>query len=395
MENKRNPIVYRLLYLAIFGADAFFSPFYAQYFVSQGMSAEIGILLALVPFSVFFGDLLFAHFTQTFKSSLRLLRILALLEAVAVGAFSFAHDFGSLVAFTVLTSFFNNALFQIQDGTCTVAMRQAKKGYESVRLYGSIAYTVVLIAGYFLVGELPYSTLFLISAGLFVLGFLLTFLIDPIPEGIPARTPQEDTKEEPSLWKNKNLRWFLVFNTVFYAAANTVGTFLGVYLKQLGLPDNEYSLWFGLRVALEIVGLALFPLLYKKVFKSHKATLAWTSVGFLLSGLIPIFVPDAYAIVSLSFLIRGFSNGVALSAGVLLVHDLVGDRQVTRVLVLSSALCNVATGLSYFLGNVIANTLGFPALFGLASLVSLLGYSILFLIKEELRPVPVPSQVIP
>jgi|GEM_PF-785303 PPP family 3-phenylpropionic acid transporter len=394
MKDKYNPIIYRLLYYAIFTGDALFSPFYYQYYRSVGLSdAQSGVLLAIVPFSLFLGGLFFSHFATTFKKSLRVMRILSVLEVFSFVAFGFCTTYWPLLVLTVIASFFNSAYFTIQDGTCTIAMKKAGKGYESIRIFGSIAYAVALIGGFFIVGIIPYSVLYTIAAFFFLCGFVLTFLIVPVDDEIPDRTVASEAssaavpEEKKGLFSNKQFILFLIYNTLFFASVNSLGTLLTVYLeKGLGLQDNEYSLWYGLRVVAEIASLLAFPFVFRKL-KSHKKSLMISGSLFILSGLLAIVIPEKNALVSSAFLIRGLANGLSLVSGVLLLHSIVGDRLVTRALVISGALCNFLTGLGNLLFDYMSRATGYPLVFVALSVISVVGFVLLFFIKEPVEEV--------
>ena len=114
MKENRNPLIYRLLFYAIFAGDALFSPFYALYFVSAGMNEwQQSVLLASVPFALFLGDFIFSFFATSFKKDLRLFRAAAVIEIILFIIFGFAWTFPFLLVMTVVTSFFNSALFQV------------------------------------------------------------------------------------------------------------------------------------------------------------------------------------------------------------------------------------------------------------------------------------------
>jgi PPP family 3-phenylpropionic acid transporter len=333
------------------------------------------------------GGLFFSHFATTFKRSLRVMRILSVLEVLAFVAFGLFTAFLPLLILTVIVSFFNSAYFTIQDGTCTIAMKKAGKGYESVRIFGSIAYAVALIGGFFIVGVIPYRVLYLIAAFFFLAGFVLTFLIVPAEAEIPERTAapgaalSSEPEEKKGLFANRQFVYFLLFNTLFFASVNTLGTLLSVYLKKIGLQDNEYSLWYGLRVVAEIASLLIFPFVFKKL-KSHKKSLMISGTLFILSGILAVVVPEKEALVSSTFLIRGFANGFSLVSGVLLLHNLVGDRLVTRALVFCGALCNFFTGLGNLFFDTLSRNSGYSQVFLILSLISLAGFAFLFLVKE-------------
>lgn len=387
MKEKRNPAVYRLLYLAIFLGDALFSPFYSLFYQSVGFGEEQGILLACVPFSLFLGDWIFSYFTTSFKRSLRMMRILSFLEVLSVVAFGFCRNFPAILTMTIVASFFNSAYFQIQDGTCVVAVKRVGKRYSSVRIYGSIAYVAALLAGYFFVGKIPYEILFVISACFFLIGFFLTFFIVPVDDETPAErgvaAPANEKKQ--TLFGNRNFVLYLLFNTLFFGATNTLGYLLTPYLtQQLGLSDNAYSLWYGIRVVAEVTCLLLFPLMFRGL-KYHKRSILIGSLGFLISSFLCVFVTDRTALVSSVFLVRGFANGFLLVSTVVFVHHLVGDKLVTRALVISAGLSNAFTGIWNLVGDTIAKDVSYPFLFVVLTVIQVIGFLFLTFIKDPVK----------
>ncbi|MCH3909256.1 MAG: MFS transporter [Bacilli bacterium] len=389
MNEKRNPLIYRLLYFAIYAGDALFTPFYSLFFISVGLSSlEQSILLALIPFTLFIGNYLFSFFATSYKRNVNLMRWMALAQGVGIVLFGFMQSFASLCVLTIFICLFNSSYFQIEDAASAVSMKKLGVSYSSIRIFGSIAYAAALLAGYFLVGNLPYKYLFVIAGCLMFIGFALTFLIaKPSQEDIHRDAETKEEKADPyrSFFKNKSFVLFLVFYAVFFGCSNTAGYIIPVYLNQLGLLDNEYSLWSGVRVLAEILSFIVFPFLFK-IIKKHKTSLIVGSSFFLLSALLFSVVTDRYWLVSSSFLARGFANGFIIISSVSYLQNLVGDKNVARALTLEAGLSYMVTGIGNLVASYIYTALSFQAFFLILFVIQALAFVLLFFVKVTTPP---------
>lgn len=386
MKENRNPLIYRLLFYAIFAGDALFSPFYALYFVSAGMNEwQQSVLLASVPFALFLGDFIFSFFATSFKKDLRLFRAAAVIEIILFIIFGFARTFPFLLVMTVVTSFFNSALFQVMDGTAAIAAKASGKRYQSIRVYGSIAYAGSLFLGFFIVGKIDYSWLFDIASLFFSIGLAISFLITPVDETIPPHEIDENGNHvELPLIKNKRFILYLLFYALFFGASNTLGSMLTLYLKGMGLADNEYSFWYGARVVFEIISMILLPYMMK-LLKKDKNGLIVGSVLYLFSNVLSIFITDKIGLVASVFLIRGFANAFAIVRNVTYVQHLVGDKKVARALTLCAGFANAVNGIGNLLSSTIYQAWSFQGLFFIMLVIQIGGFVILLTIKD-LKP---------
>src|SRR5574344_1515681 len=83
ISNKGNVAFFKGEYFLIYFADALFTPFLALYFTAIGFTSfEKGILLGLIPFCLFLGDILFGKLATSYKKNLLLIKILCLSEAL-------------------------------------------------------------------------------------------------------------------------------------------------------------------------------------------------------------------------------------------------------------------------------------------------------------------------
>jgi MFS family permease len=388
LKKDHNPFVYRLIFLIVFMADAFFSPFVGLYFDSIGLDGiQKSLLLGLMPFAVFFGDLLFSHFATTYKRGLFLLRLLTFIELTLVVLIAFFPNFIALIFLTVGFSFENNAIFNILSGTCSSAIRKGKTTYSSERIFGSIGYALSLFLGYFLLGALPYRLLFLISASLFFLGAIITFFLYPVQED-EADDDEDPEIKKHGLWSKRSFVLFMVYYVLFLGAINAGGTLLPLYLKQLGMADNLYSLYYSFRVVSEIASILLFPLLMR-FMKSHKVSLIVSTSLYLLSLLLMVLVKNVDVLGLSVMLIQGFANGFFLISSVAMLEEIVGSRLITKALTIVAGLTSCLTGLLNLVSSTVYENTSFPVFFFILLLVSVAGTASLFFINEHKKTSPV------
>jgi MFS transporter, PPP family, 3-phenylpropionic acid transporter len=383
MSEKRNPLYFRFVYFLIFAGDALFSPFYSYYFDDAGLANwQESLLLACVPFFLFVGDYVFSLFATSFRRNLMLLRIGAACEVLGFLAFGFMKSFPGILVLTIFTAFFDSAIFQVMDATSVVAVKKVKTEYWTVRIFGSIAYAAALIGGSFFIKYVDYTVLFGIASILVLAGLVFSFFIYPVVEDLPQRDAQLPPSKPLPLWKNKSFILYFLFNMFFSGGVNILGYILVLYLKAGGVNNSEYSLWYGLRVVMEILSMLLMPLFFK-IFKKKKTMLLIGSGLFVLSSLLACLVPNPTALMSSSFMIRGFANAFFLVYYVTFLQSIVGDEHIGKACTLTAAACNAFNGIGNLVADSIYSRIGFIGFFWILFGIQLLGCLFLLLIKEK------------
>ncbi len=386
MSSKRNPTIYRIVYFLIFAGDALFSPFYSTYFVDAKLAAwQQSLLLACVPFFLFIGDYVFSLFATNFRRNLWLFRIGAVAEVCGFLAFGFTKSFGWILALTIFTSFFDSAIFQVLDATSAVAVKRVHVEYWTIRIFGSLAYAMALIGGYFFLSSINYTIQFAIASAVILAGLAVSFFIFPVVEDLPSRplTPEESQTASTPLLKNKQFLLYLGFNIFFYGGCNILGYILTIYLKGQGVGNQDYALWYGLRVIAEIASMLCMPFFFK-LFKGKKKMLVVGCALFLFSNLFAVLIPQIYPMMISSFMARGFANAFNLVYGVVFLQAVVGDEKIGKACTLCAAGSNLISGL----GNLIAEPIydspvGFIGFFWILLGVQVIGLVFLLLMKGD------------
>jgi len=375
MEPKKASTLIRVTYFTAFFADALFTPFLALYFLSVGLSKnECGILLAIVPFATFFGNYFYAFLLRRGIKPLFLMRLLSLFEGIVVLAIGFISQFWGLL---VLLSFFslnNSPYFQIQDSYSAGETKRWGKSFYSIRIFGSLAYATALLLGYFLLKNVDYRSVFVISSVFFFVDFALTFFLH---ESGNNDFPQRDIQKKNNFLSNRHLVLYVIFYVLVFGSLSIGSYVLPIHLKELGLADNEYSAFNGLRVLCEILAVFLSTKI-EKWLKGSKNSLIVSSVLFLLSSLVVVCVKGAYPIVIANYLLRGFGGGLFIVSSVHYVQTIVGDSALSKGLTISAGTMNLFVGLGNLASPYLYDSWSFPFLFGILALFQ--GIGLIFLI---------------
>jgi PPP family 3-phenylpropionic acid transporter len=382
-NKNHNFALYKLEYFFIYSGDALFSPFFALFFASAGLTTiQSGILLGLVPFFLFLGDFVCGFLSTSYKRNLTIIRMCCLLEALWIFLTGAAISFNSLLFFISLASFSNGALFQIQDGSSSICCGKEKRSFDSIRIYGSIAYAVALFLDYFFLKDASietYSTIFKLSSFLFVGAFFISSLMKDYPDTVFIK------EKKQSFHFDLYFFYYVLFYVLVNVSVGIAGYYMPLYLKELGLSDNEYSLFYSIRVVCEISIILPYHKFIYPLLKSHKKCLVIGAALYILSTFMGVVVPTQYALVSLYSCLRGFGSGFVIVSSVGFLQDSLGDNKITSGLTLVCALTNLFSGIGNLVAPYIYTSTSFIVLFGILFGVGLLGYLFLFLIPRTSR----------
>lgn len=358
IKEDRNSLALPILYLFVYGADALFTPFLSLYYVHCGFSSlEQAILLGSLPFALCLGNFLVSIFAKDAKTSFLLLKIVLIGEALASLLFSLAKPFWLLLIALILFAFTNSAFFNLNDSFAAIYAKRVHRPFSHYRLFGSLAYIIVTVITSFFIKEDSYQVLFFVGASLFFLGFLSSFFLKPIEASI------EVTEEKKSEGRKTSFppRFFLLLigYTLVFGTFSTLQYVQPVYYERLNLANSDYSLWYGIRVAVELVTLLLLPLLSKKKKLSYSWLVSLSFVLLFLSSLITWLVPDVMTSLIAFSLIRGFGFGFYLGSFVCFINALVGDEGSSKLLTIVSSASYAWSGLSCLLSPYLYDTIGF------------------------------------
>jgi hypothetical protein len=380
-STKHNFFLYKIQYFAVFAGDALFTPFFALYFSSAGLtSIQSGVLLGLVPFCLFLGDFFFGFLSTSYKANLRLMKICALIQAICIFLVGSIHSFTGLAILISLANFASGALFQIQDGSSSICCAKSKKSFDSIRIYGSAAYAIILFLNYFVLkgGDLAsYSLIFKVSSFFFALVIIINSFIGDYDDGKFLKKKSHD------FHLGKRYLYYVIFYVLVVGSLSITAYYMPLYMKGLGLGDNEYSLFYCLRVICQMSVIICFHKFIYPRLKSYRNCLFLGGALITLSTLCGVILPFKYPLAILYNVTKGFGDGFIIVSSVGFLHETLGDKQITLGITLASACHNLFCGVGNLVSPYIYASSNYIVLFGILLGVALLGYCFLFLTSKN------------
>ncbi|WMT42131.1 MFS transporter [Paenibacillus sp. D2_2] len=249
--------------------------------------------------------------------------------------------------------------------------------YGSLRLFGSIGYTVISLSGGLLlvalggITKLPY-----LLWAVWVVPFLLLLFLRDEPaegEGMTLATLKE-------LFTNKSFLWFLFLVFIISVPHRMNDVMLGLYMKELGASDSMVGWAWALAAAVEI---PIFALLGKYLHRIHEYVL----IGIV--GIIYTLRWFMYYVSDDPWVLLALQAGAAITFAVFWITSM---HYVARILPPQlgatgfSLLSMVYLGLSGMTGGIVGETVRLvrgASMYLFASIASLLG-GVLFLATEVL-----------
>ena len=360
--------------------DAFLTSYYAHYFIDNGMDAgQQSILLGVIPFALFLGCFILSPFAKTPKKSLWLFRLCGVFEVIFSLCFAFCHEFWSLLLLTIGISFFNGAPFAFLESYAATSLETHNVPYARIRLFGTLGYIVSLLAGYFVLSNLPIRDCYFFASALSATGVGISFFLKG-NQAKEEKQEQGETNNRPFF--SKGLILILASTTLVLGAYNASTYLLPVALKNNGMPDGDYSLIRAIAVACELVSFLLMPIL-TRWFKYKKVAFYISTVSALAATLLACFVSySPYLFAYLSMIVASLGKSFLFAYQAYLFEDIVGKNRLGTALTLSTGLVNVlATGFNMMSSSVYLN-IGFFGYFMILSGVELIGLVVLFFVPK-------------
>lgn len=357
---------------------AVLAPFLPLYFANLGYSSsQIGFLMMIGPFVAsmiqpFWGYL--SDRLQTVKKMIFWLWVLAIISSVAL--FNSGGSYVLTLCFVLALYFFYQPSMPLLDSISVQSAARRGSSYGSLRLFGSMGYTVVSLSGGLLLAvlggitKLPY----LLWGAWIVPLLLLIFLRDE-----PAEGEGMTLKSLKELFTNKSFLWFLFLVFVISVPHRMNDVMLGLYMKDLGASDAMVGWAWALAAACEI---PVFALLGRYLNRIHEYVL----IGIV--GLLYTIRWFMYYVSDDPWVLLALQAGAAITFAVFWI---VCMHYVARILPPQlgatgfSLLSMVYLGLAGMTGGVVGGRLtdlfGGASMYLFATIVSFLG-GIMFLATE-------------
>ncbi|MCJ8010301.1 MFS transporter [Paenibacillus sp. KQZ6P-2] len=359
---------------------AVLSPFLPLYFANLGYSSsQIGFLMMIGPFIASMIQPFWGYVSdrmQTVKKFIFWLWILAIISSVIL--FNSGGNYTLTLCFVLAFYFFYQPTMPLLDSISVQSAARRGKSYGSLRLFGSMGYTIISLSGGLLlavlggINKLPY-----LLWAVWVVPFLLLILLRDEPaegEGMTLATLKE-------LFTNKSFLWFLFLVFIISVPHRMNDVMLSLYMKELGASDAMVGWAWALAAAVEI---PVFALLGKYLHRIHE---------YVLIGIVGIIYSLRWFMYYVSddpWVLLALQAGAAITFAVFWITAM---HYVARILPPQlgatgfSLLSMVYLGLAGMTGGVVGGKLadlyGGARMYLFATIVSLLG-GLLFLATEAI-----------
>lgn len=258
----------RGLNFSYYATTAVLMPFLPLYFEQRGYSsAQIGILMTAGPFVTMFAQPLWGYLSDRYQTlKLIILGLWLMTIASSAGIFQ-TTQYSFALLFMLLLYFFMQSSVPLMDTLAIKAARQAGASYGSVRMFGSLGFTLMAISSGPLLMKLGgldnipyvYWTLWLLPLA------LLMLLQDEKGTG-----PRISLAAVGSVLGNRRFLWFLLLVFLMTVPHRMNDGMFVLYLKDLGAADAMAGWAWAIAAASEV---PTFALLGRYLHKFHELAL--------------------------------------------------------------------------------------------------------------------------
>lgn len=343
---------------------AAFLPFIGAYYTSIGMTdGQVGVLAAVFPLAALVIQPFWAYLSDRTGKRKRMLLGLCAASGAAVLLFLRADSFWKCFFAIFLYAAFSTALLPLCDALVIEAAKKRGADFSRIRMAGTVSYAVAVVligtlAGdsfrwIFLFGGISYAAYFLCCCG------LREGADEKIPgcwmEGkssgqMEAEMPEDDPRKRQKTGRTRLFRSRRIFAVLLFAFALQLGlmyhgTFLGVYLVDLGYDNGMIGVMNGVSALSEVPVLFLINRIRKK---AGIMRLLFLAVALCALRLFLVSTGDVAWMIPAQ-LLQGPSYMVSYFCCVMYVSENVLDGRISQG---QSLLTMVQTGLGAICGSL-------------------------------------------
>jgi PPP family 3-phenylpropionic acid transporter len=353
------------------------APFLPLYFETRGFtSSQIGVLMMAGPLLAIFFQPIWGYISdrlQTVKKVIFVLWVCAIL--CSIGLF-LADSYVATFWFVMLMYFFLQPSLPLLDSLTIQATASRGLNFGSVRLFGSIGFTVVALTGGYILQKLGgISNISYLFWAVWVFPILLLFRL----REEPAQGERMTLEAIKGVFRNKMFLLFLLLVFLISVPHRMNDVLLGLYMKELGASDAMVGWAWALAAACEIPAFALLSRYLKRIHE------------FVLIGLVGILYSVRwllYALATDPWMLFALQGGAAITFAVFWIAAI---HYAVRILPMQlcstgqSLLAMVFLGLAGIVGGGVGGWLndnyGGSSMYVFAAIVSLIA-GIGFLVTE-------------
>ena len=346
----------------------FFYPFFALYLkYLEVPNKDIGLILMILPLVALFVNPLWSMFARNVNDNRLFLRILPILEALAVILLVLIDQKPLIPIVTVMLAIVGQPIYILLDSFTSIYTKKYKMPYGNIRLWGSLAYGLATIASGFLIGKIGYEQTFFIAAFFMIMGALLMNWIIPIDISDDIEL---NVKSDISILSHNNYYIkFAIFYVITLGMIFGADNYLSLYFNEFGLEADGFG-WVSFYFVIgEILVLTLLSKYGHNIStRSILVAIVLTNAArFIFYGIdLPLWAYIAFSI------IRSVSMGSMLYITIRYITEITEPRNVTLGILIFSSVRSLFTALVTSAGGFITDYYGYRTFYLLAGFIALL-----------------------
>lgn len=350
-------------------ADALYSSFLILFLKSEGYDGvKLAILMALVPLIAIISNIVLSFLANSMKRNKGILILLLCLNALGIGMLILAKNNFALSLISIcLISLANNPSFNLEEGLTSSYTIKEGKNYSFTRVCGSLGYLVALFALYFIdVKSNQYSTIFLISAGIF---FLLSVCWFFLPNLKLNFNNQNKVKE---VLKRKEFWFYFIMYFLFFGAFNSLEYYISDYVVTMNnYNDSAWSLFYALAILLEAITIFIVGKFVKE--KDYKKGIIIALILLIIRSVL-LTINLSRTLIPFLIIFRGIGWGFFLALHIKNLVSILNDELKASAVLLLSVGQGIVSSLLNLVGGYLINHYSYQIFFFLISITMFVSF---------------------
>ena len=371
------PFRIRSGYFWYYAAVGAFAPFVSLYYHDLGMTGlQLGVLMALPALWTAFTGAIWGSVADSLAIHRLLLRIAIVAAAAIALVATQPTTFATLLVLMSVLAFTLVPIPPLLDSYAVNIAERTNHAYGSLRVWGSIGFTVMVLVMGPLLGDRVTSKFLLFYAACLIVAWLSIF-------GLPQLSERRPRPLFDGLQAVKQSKPFLLILLVAYLLATgyaVLSSFMGIHIQELGGSTGQVGLAYALSAVTEFPVLMFSGWILTR-FGARRMMVIAICFYIVRFGLLS-FAPSPEWVIGAQ-VFHGLSFGLFLIASVTLAHRLVGrDNAATGQAVLGTVSFGFGSITGSLTGGALLDAVGTFAIFRGVTLVMFLTL-IIFVIGNQ------------
>ena len=305
--------IFYLWYFAFVGA---YGPFFALYLKNRGFEPfEIAMLMAVGPVARIFIPNLWAWLADRYRARGRIQRGLALCAPFIFAGVLLRPGFAGLLALMIVWSLLWSGLLPLVEAGTMSVLRARMSLYGRIRLWGSVGFIVIVIAGGYVFDARGIDTLVVVILALLTLTAASVFAL-PRDRTNPVRSASQSLG---SVFRKPGVVGLIAGFFLMQVAHAPYNTFYSIYLVEAGYSTTTVGWLWALGVIAEI---ALFLWLPRVMRRWHLGQILLACFCFAIARFLMIgWGVGSVAVLAVAQLMHAMTFGAFHAAGVAATHQ--------------------------------------------------------------------------